>query len=158
MKKDEINKRYTSIDDLPLKEETRQTIFLAGSIDSHLGSNWRTRATEQLNDRFQVFDPTNENHSSLTDLQMCDHINWELDALETADHILLNLLGDAKSPISLVELGMYVTSNKLLVVCPREFYESRYVGELCARYKTTVFINLEDAIAELNRNSKEIQI
>ena len=77
---------------------------------------------------------------------MIAHIEWELEALSMSDKIILNFLPNALSPISLVELGLYVASKKLLVICPKEFYKSRYVYTLCKKHNTPIFLNLEEAI------------
>lgn len=76
------------------------------------------------------------------------HIQWELDTLSKADIILLNFLSDSKSPISLVELGLYVASNKLIIICPKEFYKSKYVYTLCEKYNTPIFDNINKALVK----------
>jgi hypothetical protein len=140
---------YTSAIELPLKEENVQSIFLAGSIDLHLPGNWREKVIEKIGGGVHFFDPTISGHNELSNLQMEVHINWELDALSMADKILLNFLPEAESPISLVELGLYVSTNRLVVVCPKEFYKSRYVQVLCKKYNTPLFLELEQAIDAL---------
>ena len=59
-----------------------------------------------VGDKVHFIDPTISNHDELDDIQMKNHINWELDALNLADKVFLNLLPDSKSPISLIELGI----------------------------------------------------
>jgi hypothetical protein len=71
-------------------------------------------------------------------------ISGELEALELADMIILNFLPEAKSPISLVELGLYMKSSKLIVVCPKEFYQYRYVSTICDKYNTPIYHNLKE--------------
>ena len=97
----------------------------------------------------KFLDPTNRNYENLNSLDVKLHIQWELDALEMSDKILLNLLPDALSPISLVELGLYVSSNKLIVVCPKEFYKSSYVHTLCEKYNTPIFNKINTALTQL---------
>ena len=70
---------------------------------------------------YYFLDPTNENHDSLDTIQMEKHVEWELDALEMADSILLNFLPNALSPISLVELGLYVNSKKYMLFVLKSF-------------------------------------
>ena len=97
----------------------------------------------------KFLDPTNRNYGNWNSLDVKLHIQWELDALEMSDKILLNLLPDALSPISLVELGLYVSSNKLIVVCPKEFYKSSYVHTLCEKYNTPIFNKINTALTQL---------
>ena len=132
---------YRSNQSLPQKHQHHTYVFLAGSIDFNLKGNWRKRVVETRSD-FHFIDPTCPNHDDLDDEQMQNHINWELGGMEMADYILLNFLPEAKSPISLVELGLYVRSGKLIVVCPTEFYQSRYVNTLCKKYNCPVYKNM----------------
>lgn len=134
---------YTSNFKLPIKEQSKQVIFLAGSIDLNLKNNWRRKVVETIGNKFDFFDPTITNHDQLNDVQMKTHIEWELNALELSDIILLNFLPESKSPISLVELGMYVKTTKLIVVCPDNFYQSRYIKTLCVSYNTPHFVDLK---------------
>ena len=143
---------YTSNNKLPLNVQGNQSLFLAGSMAINVINNWRQDVVNQLDDGYHLFDPTNNNHDKLNDIQMTKHIKWELDALKMADKIILNFLPYAKSPISLVELGMYVSTNKLIVICPKEFYQSRYVHVLCEQYDTPLFQNINDALSILRIN------
>lgn len=138
----------TSNQKLPEKNSAKAYVFLAGSIDKNNSSNWRKKVIKQLETKAHIFDPTNLNHDSLNNVEMKHHILWELKALEQADNILLNFLPNSKSPISLVELGMYVASNKLIVVCPKEFYKSKYVYTLCEKYNTPIFNTITEALAQ----------
>lgn len=74
------------------------------------------------------------------------HINWELEALYLSDKVLLNFLPNIASPISLIELGMYVKTAKLIIVCPEEFYKSRCIKTLCEKYKVPLFKTFKKAI------------
>ena len=139
---------------LPTENTENPLVFLAGSIDLDPDSNWRREVVEHFGDRIDFVDPTNPNHNRLNDKEMRTHINWELQALEMADFIFLNFLPEAKSPISLAELGMYVASNKLTVVCPLEFYHSRYVTEVCARYATPIDCDFVKGLTLLSRRIK----
>jgi hypothetical protein len=140
---------FTSEEELPNNTAKQQSIFLAGSMDTQLFHNWRKQVIDTYLGDYNFFDPTNRNYEKLNFLDMKLHIQWELDALEMSDKILLNFLPDALSPISLVELGLYVSSNKLIVVCPKEFYKSSYVHALCEKYNTPIFNEINSALTEL---------
>lgn len=139
----------TSNNKLPIKENNKKYIFLAGSIDNKLTGNWRKQVIDKLDSKNYFIDPTHDKHDDLNEMEMKAHIEWELDSLTKADKIILNFLPNSQSPISLVELGMYVASKKLIVICPKEFYKSRYVYTLCNKYNTPIFLNLEKAINTL---------
>ncbi len=133
--------------DLPIKE--KPCYFLAGSIDLQLPGNWRKDVISEFNDDICFLDPTRYNHDQLDDQEMKNHIQWEHKAMEMADLILMNFLADAKSPISLAELGLYARSSKLIVSCPEEFYQKRYVKSVCDRFNIPFFTTLSEAITYL---------
>lgn len=143
---------YTSQHTLPTTN--RKYCFLAGSIDMSEVENWRETVVGKLNGYTNFFDPTHLNHDTLNDTEMREHIRWELDALQLSDLVLLNLLPNYKSPVSLIELGVYVQSGKLVVVCPLRFYQRRYIEELCARYNTLIFSDLSRAIEYIKDKKK----
>lgn len=142
---------YTSKIPLPVKEGNKDYVFLAGSIDLKLKGNWRNKLIDIVGNKVHFIDPTISNHDELDDNQMKKHINWELDALNLADKVFLNFLPDSKSPISLIELGLYVRTPKLIVVCPDEFYQSRYIKTLCEKYKVTIFNDFNQAIKYIKK-------
>ena len=107
-------------------QTSKRSIFLAGSIDFS-SKNWRQRVVRKLGDKYLYFDPTNCNYDNLSTQEMENHIKWEFEAMQRADIVLLNLLPNSLSPISLVELGLNIHLGKLLVICPKEFYKSVYV-------------------------------
>jgi len=119
-------------------------------MNTSADNDWRQDVVNQLDSVYHFYDPTNNNHDKLNDSQMKEHITWELDALKMADKIILNFLPNAQSPISLVELGLYMSTNKLIVICPKEFYQSRYVNVLCKQYNTPFFYNMSDALSTIS--------
>lgn len=130
---------YTSSQKLPVKKEEFQYYFLAGSMDLQKEISWRDKIMKKISGNVHFLDPTNKNHDSLSDKEMEEHITWELASMEFADKIILHFLPNAKSPISLVELGLYVKSGKLIVMCSDDFYKSRYVNVLCKKYNAPVY-------------------
>ena len=62
--------------------------------------------------------------------EMDYQVNWELEHLEDADYILMNILPDSKSPITLLELGLFARSGKLYVVCTEGFTDMTMSGLL----------------------------
>ena len=115
-------------------------------MDIDKPNSWRRQSIDFLQSNYHIFDPTHKEHYTLNELQMKKHVEWEVDALNIADIIMLNFLPNALSPISLVELGLHVASGKLIVICPKEFYQSCYVTTLCKKYKTPIFLTLQQAL------------
>ncbi len=136
---------YTSEMPLPKKNSDKLFVFLAGSMGGDENGTWRERIMSDLRDEFVFLDPTCHNHASLDADGMKKHIQWELDAMELADSILLRFLPESESPISLIELGLYTFTDKLIVVCPKAFYKYNYLNVLCEKYNTPFLDNMEEA-------------
>jgi len=69
--------------------------------------------------------------------------------LEMADTILLYFDPKTKSPISLLELGLFAKSGKMMVCCPEGFWRKGNVDIVCERYRIPQFESLEELIANL---------
>ena len=134
--------------EIPLSDidTNKKLIFLAGSIDLELPGNWRKQVSSLLEDQFNYFDPTSLNHGEMDHEAWNTHINWELEAMKMADIVFMNLLPNAKSPISLIELGLNSLNGKLVVVCPKEFYKNQYIQALCAYHSTPIFQTLKEGV------------
>ena len=50
----------------------------------------------------------------------------------------------SKSPITLMELGLFAKSKKLFVVCPDEFYRSGNVQIVCNKYNIPLYKSIEE--------------
>jgi hypothetical protein len=57
--------------------------------------------------------------------------------------------GKTKSPISLLEFGLYAKSKKLLVVCESNFWRKGNVDVVCEKYKVQQFQTLKEVLAFL---------
>lgn len=119
------------------------SVFLAGTIDMGNSVDWQQKfinqanAEENLSD-VVVFNPRRASwdHSwtqSIENIQFSEQVNWELDAMENADVILLFLEGNSKSPISMMELGLFADSGKLMVCCEGGFWRKGNVDIVCKR-------------------------
>ena len=60
-------------------------------------------------------------------------MNWELDAMENADVILLFLEANSKSTVSIMELGLFADSGKLMVCCEEGFWRKGNIDIVCKR-------------------------
>jgi len=82
-------------------------------------------------------------------------VEWELKAMECADKILMYFDPKTKSPISLLELGLFANSNKLIVVCPKGFWRKGNVDIVCRRYEIEQAETIENAIQKLIKFTKK---
>jgi hypothetical protein len=86
---------------------------------------------------------------SMHDPQFCEQVNWELEAMELADVILMYFAPGTKSPISLLELGLFAKSGKMVVVCPDGFWRKGNVDIVCSRYHVEQVISIERCVQRL---------
>ena len=128
------------------KESNRlnsKSVFLAGTIDNGDSLNWQDKVIIELINlgvkNLEIYNPRrehwNNNHSKE---EIEKQIKWEQDHLDSADVIAMVLLDDSKSPISLLELGLYARTNKVIVFCTPKFYRWDNVRLTCEKYNITL--------------------
>ena len=116
-----------------------KSVFLAGTIDNGNSLNWQDKTIIELINlgvkNLEVFNPRREHwNPNPTKEEMEKQIKWEQEHLDKANVIVMVLLDDSKSPISLLELGLYAKSNKLIVFCTPNFYRWDNVRLTCKKY------------------------
>ena len=127
-----------TISNLPNKPNSK-SVFLAGTIDNGDSLNWKNKTIIELmnlgiND-IEIYNPRREHwNPNPSKEEMECQIKWEQEYLDKADFIAMVLLDDSKSPISLLELGLYAKSNKLIVFCTPDFYRWDNVRLTCEKY------------------------
>lgn len=118
-------------------------IFLAGSIEMGKAENWQTRVVNALsghdNEPYIILNPRRDDWDSsweqkITNNQFREQVEWELNALEEADIIIMYFDPNTMSPISLLELGLHARTGKLLVLCPEGFWRKGNVDIVCNKY------------------------
>jgi len=129
------------------RDKTLKSVFLAGSIEMDKAVDWQQQCEQVLTKTFNVFNPRRQSWDStwkqeITNPNFKEQVNWELDALEQANHIIMFFDGKTKSPISLLEFGLYAKSKKLLVVCENNFWRKGNIDVVCEKYSIQQFQNL----------------
>lgn len=125
-------------------------VFLSGTIDDGNSVDWQSQlirklgTTELIKEPLTVFNPRRPNWGKLEQDVLEEQINWELDHQEACDINLMVLMGDSKSPISLLELGLFAKSGKLVVLCPETFYRFENVRVTCLKYDVTLYYKNKD--------------
>lgn len=138
----------------PSEEEIRSgyyvTIFLAGTIDMGNSENWQAALVETFSSsegRYILYNPRRDTFTN-TPEEMDYQVNWELDHLEKSQIIIMNILGSSKSPVTLLEMGLFMKSGKLLVACEPDYYRHANVLLTCARYNVPLYPSLQSLIQE----------
>lgn len=138
-----------------------QTIFLAGSIEMGAAEDWQSKVVNHFKDwQLTFFNPRRESwDSSWKQEQRVDQfnqqVNWELNHLESCDTIFMYFDPASKSPISLMELGLFANSGKMIVCCPDGFWRKGNVEIVCHRHNIPFFHNIEDAIGGLTTSIRQ---
>lgn len=120
-------------------------LFLAGTIDNGNSDNWQDDLIKAISNielmrDVNVYNPRREEWPSADNYREIDRqIEWELFHLEKADLIIINILASSKSPISLMELGLFAKEGRLIVFCPKTFYRYDNVRVVCKRYGIPLF-------------------
>ena len=132
---------------------TQQSIFLAGSIENGSAEDWQQKVIDSLSDLdIAIINPRRKDwdsswEQSITNGYFVEQVNWELDSLSEVDTILFYFQSGTVSPISLMELGLHINSDRNLVVCcPEGYFRKGNIDILCQRNNIPVFTDLDSAI------------
>lgn len=136
---------YKAPQNFAKRNRERKSVFLAGSIEMGKAENWQEEATNTFNlSGWDVLNPRRDDWDSswaqdFENPQFYQQVNWELNALEHADLIVMYFDPNTKSPISLLELGLFARSNKLKVICPEGFWRKGNVDIVCNYYNIPLY-------------------
>jgi Nucleoside 2-deoxyribosyltransferase like len=129
------------------------SVFLAGSIEMGQAENWQARFEEGLRAAdITILNPRRDAWDA-TWVQRIDHpqfraqVEWELAAQERATLIAIYFAPAAKSPVTLLELGLFARSGKVAVCCPDDYWRKGNVEIVCARYGVPMVDSLDALIA-----------
>jgi hypothetical protein len=136
------------------------SIFLAGSIEMGKAIDWQSALAIELADMpISICNPRRGDwdgswEQDISNKQFKEQVDWEMDQLNKADVIALYFQPETKSPISLLELGMYasavgIAGKKLVVCCPEGFWRRGNVQIVCHRYGIDLVETREELIEKV---------
>ncbi len=146
--------KIKSPEEIPVKDD-RIKIFLGGTIDMGKSDNWQAAIESELSEyNIIILNPRRDNWNKdwkpvSTDLNFRTQVEWELAALEASNIIVMYLAPDSQSPISLLELGLYARTNKLMVVCPDGYWRKGNVDIVAERYNIKNYKSISEMIYAL---------
>ena len=135
--------------------ENLSAVFLAGSIEMDRAELWQDRVAEALSDLpVLILNPRRDSWDSsweqrIRNPHFKEQVDWELDGQDESTFIAMHFDPRTKSPITLLELGLYASSGRMLVSCPDGFWRKGNVEIVCERYEIPFFASLEEMILEL---------
>lgn len=136
-------------------DENRPYIFSAGSIEMGEAEEWQNKLWDSLREfEGTMYNPRRDDWDSSWEQRECNdefnnQVNWELDKLNDSDIIFMYFDPNTKSPISLLELGMYCGIKDMVVVCPDGFWRKGNVEIVCTRYNVPLHNTFEAGVGAL---------
>lgn len=120
------------------EQDTKKSIFLAGTIDMGDSIDWQKEVETKLKDYdIVIYNPRRDDWDSnwkqtIDDPKFNEQVNWELNHIDKATLVIMYLADGSKSPISLLELGyLCKTPHKVIVYCTDKFYRKGNVDIIC---------------------------
>lgn len=129
----------TSPQPLPI-DNRRPRVFLGGSIDMGGAPDWQAAMTEALSDMdVIILNPRRPDWNpawrpDADEPEFRRQVEWELNALEAADVIVMYFAPGTQSPVSLLEMGLHARGGKLIVLAPDGFWRKGNVHITAAAY------------------------
>lgn len=146
---------YKPPKNIALRDRARKSVFLAGSIEMGKAENWQVRVGNYFTrENWDVFNPRRDDWDSswtqeFENPQFFQQVTWELNALEQCDLIIMYFDPSTKSPISLLELGLFAHSGKIKVICPDGFWRKGNVEVVCNYYNIPFYNNFDTLLLDL---------
>lgn len=132
----------------------RPVIFLAGSIEMGEAEEWQSRAAHALADLdVVILNPRRDAWDaswvqSSANALFREQVEWELDGLELATLIVMYFAEHTKAPVTLLELGLWARSGKLIVGCPPGYWRRGNLEVVSQRHGVPLFPTLEELLRE----------
>jgi hypothetical protein len=157
-----VKKKYTATAMKPPKKIGNVSgafyIFLAGSTEMGKAEDWQTKVEKaleaamgdletdviSLNPRRDDWDSSWK--QTIADKNFLGQVQWEHDGLSKADLIFLYFDPETKSPISMMELGLFAATKNIIVVCPDGFWRKGNIEFICKQYEIPLYNTLQDGI------------
>ena len=140
----------------------KYTVFLAGSIEMGKADDWQS----DFCDEFQLYDIVVLNPrrtewdsswvQSIDNPHFREQVEWELRCLSISDLILMYLQPNTMSPISMLELGLYANSGKMVVCCPDGFWRKGNIDIVCENHNIISCETIQDLYAIARNKIKRL--
>ena len=138
----------------------KKSVFLAGSIENGSAKSWQVVIENELSDYdITIFNPRRNDwdsnwEQSIHNKEFKEQVEWELDHLDKSDIIIMYFDENTKSPISLLELGLYASSGKMILYCPDGFWRKGNVDIVASRYNITQVNSEKELIVAVKNMAK----
>lgn len=135
----------------------KKTIFLGGTIDMGNSEDWQKTFKEHLqksenfkdvtllNPRRDDWDSSWGQHKD--NPQFREQVEWEFEAMRSADSRVFVFLPDSKSPVTIFELGLFI-QKPCIIYCPFEFYRSGNIHIICEKFNKPVYTDWDEFLKQ----------
>lgn len=125
----------------PYDLEKHVSVFLAGSIEMGTAEHWQKRFIKDISnsDDLLILNPRRDSWDeeitqSKHDPKFREQVEWELKAQEDADVIVMYFDPSTKSQVTMLELGLFSNTYKMVVYCSDGFCRKGNVDIVCERW------------------------
>jgi hypothetical protein len=138
----------------PYGEAPHPWVFIAGSIDMGAAPAWQDEVVALLSDvEGTILNPRRRDWDArwrerIDDDTFRGQVEWELAAQEEADLVAMYFVPGTRSPITLLELGLF-HERPMIVCCPDGYWKKGNVDIVCARYGIEQAADRADLIARI---------
>jgi hypothetical protein len=138
-------------------DQAAPTLFAAGSIEMGDARDWQSDLATALADVPGVLlNPRRDGwdkswRQDIADDNFRAQVEWELDGQERAGVIAMWFEPDTRSPMTLLELGLWARSGKLCVGCPEGYWRRGNIQVVCNRYSVTLTDDWSIFVAHVRR-------
>jgi len=139
-----------------ISPDINTNVFLAGTIDMGASEDWQSTIANRFEDieELTLLNPRRDAWDSswsqtLDNPHFVHQVMWELHGMKYSDIIFMYFHPDSKAPVSLLELGLGATSDKLLVCCPEGYWRKGNVDIVCSQYNIPQVNDFDTAVDTL---------
>lgn len=139
------------------KNNDQFSVFTAGSIEMGSAIQWQKLMVEHIKDLPIIVTNPRRGHwnpninAKKDDKDFFDQVKWELDSLTRADVIVFFFDCNTSSPVTLLELGLWAKSEKIIVCCDQRYWRQSNVAIVCERYNIPLVSSFYKLIPALRK-------
>jgi hypothetical protein len=147
------------------------TVFLGGSIEQGTAEEWQKRLVQDIaqheiknsNESVLILNPRRDNwnpnlpQDPTPGSEFHEQVTWELQAQEDSDIIVYYFDPKTKSPVTLLEVGLFATmvASNIIVCCPKEFWRYGNVAITCDRYNVSLVHSYDELVTTLKEKLED---
>ena len=138
-------------------DHSMPSVFLGGSIEMGQAEAWQAALEAALRGvDITILNPRRDEWDAtwiqrISNPQFREQVEWELAAQERATLIAFYFAPRTKAPVTLLELGLFARSGKVVVCCPNGYWRKGNVEIVCARYGVPLVGELAELVRLLRR-------